>query len=87
MPCAKLPVPTIPTFPSSITIPIPPLPALPVPLLVLPCCNIPIPPFPIALPALPIGVVLTAPEVAALMGYVQAFQAYLDQVPIKCPIE
>ena len=83
MPCIVLPLPQLPTLPSPLSI------SLGFPF-ALPdfsfCCKLP--PLPISIPPLPIpSLILNPGVIATLNGFITAANAYLNALPISCPLE
>ena len=80
MACIDLPIPTIPTLPSplSIGITLPPF-AFNLNL----CCKIL--PFSLAIPPIPLGISLNLPIIAMINEQIAIVQAFLDQLAIPCP--
>jgi len=81
--CLVLPVPQLPSLPPGISI------SLAIPF-ALPditfCCKLP--PLPISIPPIPIGSLILNPGlIATLNGYITAANAYLNSMPLSCPLE
>lgn len=82
MACLELPATPFPTLPGGLTL------GAAMPGTVLDpalCCKLL--PFPVVVPPVALGVSLSPVIVAALNTALTALNAYMDALPIKCPIE
>lgn len=83
MPCLTVPLPTLPTLPSPLTLPVPDAPDVSPPET---CCKLPtlpIPAIPITIPS----VIVNPALVVTMKQYQALMRAYLDQIPVECPKE
>ena len=80
MACIDLPIPTIPTLPSPLTIGIT-LPPFAFALNL--CCNIL--PFALAIPPIPLAITLDLAIIHIINEQIAIVQRYLDQIAIPCP--
>jgi len=81
--CLKLPIPQIPTLPSPLSISLSP-PELP-DLSFQFCCKLP--PFPIPIPPIPIPGLVFLVAAGPLNAFITQINAYLNALPLKCPLE
>lgn len=85
MPCKVLPpFPTPPPLPAGVSIPVFPGFTLPSEGL---CCKVQVPPFPVPVPAVTIGLAVSAQVVSAYAALIKGVQAYYNAIAIPCPNE
>lgn len=82
--CIALPIGTLPTLPSPLSLTAPALPSVPgLPDL---CCKLP--PLPVSLPPIPIPpLILNSAVITTLNATIALVQAFLVSLPLKCPLE